>query len=61
MLKTQKRISLLIACKDAKDCVVTTSDKIQGLVKFSYFVSRQTTITIVFYCSNSSQWMSRLW
>jgi hypothetical protein len=29
--------------KDAKGCVSTPLDKIQGLVKFSYFVSLQTT------------------
>jgi len=29
--------------KNAKGCVSTTLDKIQGLVKFSYFVSLQTT------------------
>jgi hypothetical protein len=38
-----KRMSILMEWKDAKDCVITPSDKIQGLVKFSYFVSLQTT------------------
>ena len=34
-----KSMSILMEWKDAKDCAITPSDKIQGLVKFSYFVS----------------------